>query len=275
MTMTDPHQKISEITMSSLPDRAYFGDVTYPPGGRCGPRMQLSVQFVIVHSGQAEVTFGREKHLVPANHVCRLWPGVTDEFAFSPDTPTHHTWLDLYFEKLPRGLRSGLAKTPFCLGLTRRMQAVLELGLAGRHTGGPPQHRMLCHLGAVFFYAYIDAAANLSSERPVPPPVLRARRFIREHLAEPIDLTRVAEAANITANHLVRLFHSHLHTTPMRYLWQLRVQRGAELLRGTGLSVSEAAYQVGFASPYHFSRLFSRQMGVSPRQWREKVWRGK
>ncbi|MHB1155704.1 MAG: helix-turn-helix domain-containing protein [Phycisphaerales bacterium] len=258
--------------MATLPDRAYFGDVTYPPGGRCGPRMQMSVQFVIVHSGQAEVTFGREKHLVPANHVCRVWPDVTDLFVFSPDSPTHHTWVDLYFDKPLRGLKAGLARTPFCLGLTRRMQAVLELGLAAQHAGGPPQRRMQCHLAAVFFYAYIDAAANAGGERPVPETVLKARRFIREHLADPIELAQVAEAANVTANHLVRLFHSHLHITPMRYLWQLRVQRGSDLLRGTGLSVSEVAYQVGFASPYHFSRLFSRRMGVSPRQWREKIW---
>jgi AraC-like DNA-binding protein len=255
-----------------MPDSVYFGEVTYPPGGACGPRRQHSVQFVIVHSGQAEVTFGREKHTVAAGHVCRVWPGVMDLFEFPPPTPTHHTWVDLDYVRLPRGLRPALKRTPFCLRLTRRMQGILELGLQCQQSGGPASQAILRHLAAAFCHAFLDAATNASSERPLPPAIQKARRYGREHLAEPVQLADLAKAANVSSYHLVRLFRQHLKTTPMRWLWQMRVQRGSELLSRTGLGIAEVAYQVGFASPYHFSRQFRAQMGMAPRTWRQQTW---
>jgi transcriptional regulator GlxA family with amidase domain len=48
----------------------------------------------------------------------------------------------------------------------------------------------------------------------------------------------------------------------------LRAQRSAFLLRTTTLAVREVAAQVGFEDPFHFSRFFKRQMGVSPREYR-------
>ena len=73
--------------------------------------------------------------------------------------------------------------------------------------------------------------------------------------------------------HLIRLFRSHLNATPMRLLWHKRVERGAELLRDTELSVSQIAYQLGFSTPFHFSRLVKEHFGCSSTMWRKQQWR--
>jgi transcriptional regulator GlxA family with amidase domain len=78
----------------------------------------------------------------------------------------------------------------------------------------------------------------------------------------------------VTPQHLTRLFRRHMQTAPMRYLWHLRTRHGVELLGGTGLSIGEIATQVGFQSPFHFSRLVRNHYRDSPRRLRERLWSG-
>jgi AraC family transcriptional regulator of arabinose operon len=101
-----------------------------------------------------------------------------------------------------------------------------------------------------------------------------AQRYIEQNLAEALDLSQIAAATGVTPQYLTRLFRRELHITPMRYLWQLRTQRGVELLEDTGLSISEIADRVGFQSPFHFSRLVRQQHGCGPRELRQRLWRG-
>jgi AraC-like DNA-binding protein len=60
----------------------------------------------------------------------------------------------------------------------------------------------------------------------------------------------------------------------MRYLWQARLERAGLLLRTRGAhdsSIQEIAWQCGFTTAAHFSRLFKRQYGVSPSDFRFTV----
>jgi AraC family transcriptional regulator len=264
---------LSEINLPGLPDWGHFGVVSYPPGGTCGPRLQESLQFVIIHSGSVVVASDEQSQQLHANEVCVVYPGVTTLFQFDPDRPTRHAWVDLGFSDEAIDWRPIERALPFCLPLTRRMSDIAEAGVScqfrTRSSGVP----VMAHLASAFFYAYADAAASAVNEKPLPESVIRARRYIEKHFAQTMDLADIADAAKVTENHIVRLFRRHLGVTPVRYLWQTRVRRGAELLRSTGLSISEVAYQVGFSTPYHFSRLVKQQLGQSPRDLRQAAWK--
>ncbi len=260
-----------------------FGEVAYPPGGRLGPRVQPELQFFIVDSAHAEVEVDGRRVPVSAGEVACLRPGRREVFRFADDQPTVHSWVALSFERMPRALTAALRRLPDCLALTRRMQRIMELGLAEAGPGRAEQPEVtprvhaaasgwLLHLGAAFYCAWVEAARTGDRTPPAPEAVRRARRFIHEHLTESLELADIADAACVSENHLVRLFRKHTGHTPMRYLWHCRVERGAELLRQTGLSISEIAYQVGFSTPYHFSRLVRQQLGLPPRDIRAAAW---
>jgi len=104
-------------------------------------------------------------------------------------------------------------------------------------------------------------------------PCERARRHLEEHCAEEDCLKGASRSAGITPQHLIRLFRQNYQQTPGRYLWQLRVERGARLLTATGLTVAEIADQCGFKNPFHFSRLMRKMQGLSPRQLRRPATR--
>ena len=132
---------------------------------------------------------------------------------------------------------------------------------------------MLGVLGLALLEEFIRMAREGGDDKDLGTPHERARRWLDEHCAEPDALARAARAAAVTPQHLIRLFRTHYDTTPGRYLWSLRVERGAGLLTASGLTVAEIADRCGFKNPFHFSRLLRQKQGLSPRQLRQRAWR--
>jgi AraC family transcriptional regulator of arabinose operon len=129
-------------------------------------------------------------------------------------------------------------------------------------------------LAVQMIWRYIGEGELLMAGTTVPldTTIEQARQFISAHLSEPVTLSMIAEAAAVSPPHLVRLFRSQLHTTPMAYLWDRRVAMGIELLRQTGLSVGEIAQRCGFLTSHHFSRRVRLATGLTPLEVRQQAW---
>ncbi|MFO7937216.1 MAG: AraC family transcriptional regulator [Kiritimatiellia bacterium] len=91
-----------------------------------------------------------------------------------------------------------------------------------------------------------------------------ARHYVDEHLQEPLDRQRVADALQLHPNHLSRLFKTYDNFSFSNYITQARMNRAELLLADSTLNVSDVAYLSGFASPNYFIRLYRRQHGCSP-----------
>ncbi len=81
-------------------------------------------------------------------------------------------------------------------------------------------------------------------------------------------LAGMAAAAGLSRFHFLRRFKRATGTTPWRYLTELRLARAKGLLSDPAMGVAEAARQAGFTDPAHFSRVFSRRTGLTPRAYR-------
>ena len=99
--------------------------------------------------------------------------------------------------------------------------------------------------------------------------VVRAIRAMREQLAEPLSLGKLAHAAMLSPFHFHRVFRHVTATTPARYLAALRMAEAKRLLVRSPLSVTEICGAVGYASLGTFTSQFTRLVGTSPRQFRE------
>lgn len=108
-----------------------------------------------------------------------------------------------------------------------------------------------------------------------PLALVKAEAVMRERIASELTLEEIAKAAGVSVGHLIELAKRHWNMTPMRRLWELRVEHASGLLRDTGLTISEVAHLTGFANPFHFSRRFKRRYGEHPRSWRGNAWRDK
>jgi AraC-like DNA-binding protein len=100
--------------------------------------------------------------------------------------------------------------------------------------------------------------------------IWQAKRFIDQRIGDSgLDTAAIAAAVHVSTQHLQRVFRAQ-GGTPMRYVWQARLARAAHLLRSdpAGASIQEIAWQCGFATAAHFSRLFKQQYGEPPSDFR-------
>jgi len=252
--------------------RAAFGDVKYAPGGVCGPRIQADYQLVALHEGEAIVEIDAGVERIPAQWVALMQPGRREFFQFDAARNTHHGWCAVHPSLASPALIDELAAAPAMLPLSPRMRALLEFGLGAPQQEVPAATALLEQLGLAALQLYLCEAQTRDRAEVLPDPVLAAQRMIATRLAEPLSVAAIAREVGVTPQYLIKLFRRAVGITPAKYLWHMRIERGVELLRATGLSVEQIAVQCGFQSAFHFSRRVRQRFGRSPRAIRTQAW---
>jgi len=96
----------------------------------------------------------------------------------------------------------------------------------------------------------------------------KAIKIVEEHMDD-ADFN-VETFSELVGMHRVSLYNrikAITNLAPREFFTMIRLKRAEQLLRESGLTVTEIAYQVGFKDPSHFSKLFKKQFGVSPREY--------
>src|SRR5262245_60916147 len=103
---------------------------------------------------------------------------------------------------------------------------------------------------------------------PLDPIIVRLLEKMTLWIDRPARLEELARQAGFSPQHMNRIFHRALGSTPLKYLTRLKIERAAELLIETNRTVETIAASVGFEDPYYFSRVFKREVGRSPAAFR-------
>ncbi len=100
--------------------------------------------------------------------------------------------------------------------------------------------------------------------------LVRLNSFICEHLSDPaLDVDGLARLMNISLPTLYRKIKSVSDTTPNELINSVRLDKAAELLAFGGYKVFQVAKMVGFNSRSNFGRAFTRQFGVTPKEYQQ------
>ena len=94
--------------------------------------------------------------------------------------------------------------------------------------------------------------------------------WMSEHVGEDLNLDRLAAQVGLSKFHFHRLFKTAMGVSPSRHHINLRMNVARQLLRETKKSVVDVALDVGYANPSHFAKLFRRETGLSPSDYRRQ-----
>jgi AraC-like DNA-binding protein len=249
-----------------------FGRVKYTPGGYCGPRRQRDYELVVLHSGGAQVEVDNETLVLPAEHAVLFLPGHQEHFVFSAKQETEHVWCSIRPPFVPADLRWRLARAPRMVPCSELMHRLFAAAQGCRRVTSLAAGRVVEHLGLALFAEYLHRTTLWPQRAQRSEELSRAMACIEEHFGEEDCLARARRAAQCSESGLNQRFRRDLGTSPARYLWLTRVERGIALLRDTGLTVAEISERCGCKNPFHFSRLVKRSQGISPREVRRQAW---
>jgi len=102
----------------------------------------------------------------------------------------------------------------------------------------------------------------------LPGTIGRTRTYIDQHLAERLDVERLAEIAGLSRAHFVRVFTKSVGQSPASYVASQRLQLAQRLLTATDAAILEVAAACGFADANYFAKVFRRMTDATPTAFR-------
>lgn len=109
-----------------------------------------------------------------------------------------------------------------------------------------------------------------SSQSNETQEITQIIRYLNDHYSQKLTLEKLAARFGKSVPTLSRLFQATLNRSPIAYLIHLRLEKAAAELRSTSDSITDIAHQCGFLDSNYFSKMFIRQFGVSPRDYRKQ-----
>jgi AraC-like DNA-binding protein len=223
-----------------------------------------------VESGSGSVWLAGQNFPLRAGVLFVYGPGTRHHILSDPKTPLRKYFVDFFGRESAVVLAAGAAAAGTAVQLSdlETCRAVLELMLAEGDRGLRSTSKICASLLRILIWKTAGAPAPHAVKGGGPTQTFEVcRDLIDARHLEFTDLDAVAHAVGIDKSYLCRLFQSHGYPPPFRYLIRKKIHRAAEWLMNSGGQVKDVALRVGFADPYHFSRVFKREMGQSPRMF--------
>lgn len=226
-----------------------------------------SWQFMQVIDGAGEAEFDGRRAEAPVGAAMLMPRDRVHRYRRLAACPLwRYRWVELAGDQVPAllamlGLNDAWV-VPDCAAVRPHIERVHELLLARGDDA--------LHEATTLFLHALSLVARQARRRPesAPTPVERAMAWMALHLHDPVRLAEVATAAGVSPWHCVRLFRAAHGVPPLTYLRLLRVQRAKALLHRDELAVRQVARAVGYARVQHFTRMFTREVGMPPRAFR-------
>ena len=169
-------------------------------------------------------------------------------------------------ETLLRFGRSEFARTPALDAQIRRVSALVY---AGQRVA-----TLDCELRSLIQACYEeswrqkDVGESRCPAQAIDFRVRKSMRLMEKSLGADIELDAVARGAGLSRPHFYKLFRTQTGLTPNLYVNTLLMEQAIHKLVGSGISVADIGYDLGFSSQSGFTRFFAANVGMAPTQYR-------
>ena len=105
--------------------------------------------------------------------------------------------------------------------------------------------------------------------------VNKAILYMMHHYQEPLDLSTLAQQVGVSKFSLIRSFQQARRETPMKWLWNYRIQKSIEWMQQQPhATLQQIAQLSGFSSQSHYCRIFKKVMMITPAYYRRILFSG-
>ena len=211
-----------------------------------------------------------------ANQGFLICPGQVNTYYADEKTPWEYAWLEFDGVKALEYMEmAGLGWDRPVYYLKKREEGALLKEELMAIVDNPYRSSInqIGHL-YLFFDALIRSSVNrktmVQSGKMRDTYIKEAISFIEMNYGRAISVEDIADFCNINRSYLNRLFKESTGKTLQNFLMYYRMNRAAELLKVSELTVNEIGKRCGYQNQLHFSRAFKTIFGLSPMQWKKK-----
>ncbi|MBD0260555.1 MAG: AraC family transcriptional regulator, partial [Cytophagales bacterium] len=226
--------------------------------------------------GQGWIQMPAGRVVVRAGEMFAIAPGTPHSYGADPRNPWSIHWFHFsgtHCHEAVRALGDDRNGSPQAtrVGFSDERIALFDRMCDTFLKGYSTPNLLFANLSVPFFLASLVAPENFRKEivSRGDNPTDKAIRFMQDNLSNAITLDNIARSANLSASFFSRKFRQDTGYAPIEYFNHLRIQKACQLLHFSELRINEVAAQLGIDDPFYFSRLFKKQMGVSPAEYRK------
>lgn len=221
--------------------------------------------FVYVLSGSAEYTFGEKTFIAEKGNIIYLSHGSKYDIKVS-ETGYWFIHVDFFFEN---------DSVEICENKIFKHESLAELEstfvkMRKCWLDGSVSDKIKCKSYLYSIYSEV-VEAELWGYAPSSKisKLKKAVKMISEGYSNPnFSVEQLCKECGLSEVHFRRLFWEVYHTSPIKYIISLRVNRAKELLLGTDMSMRDISDGCGFNSAYYFSKMFKESTGMTPSSYR-------
>lgn len=122
------------------------------------------------------------------------------------------------------------------------------------------------------FNLLFQSIENKVYHQNTPDFIKPAMELIQNHyLKRNIEVSELAKACGLSTKQFSRTFTKLYHTTPKKFIIQMKVDYAKTLLESSALSVSEITEKTAFSDIFYFSKTFKKMVGITPSEYRNSL----
>ena len=240
------------------------------------PKGRRDFQLLYIAAGKAHFYFDKSEKdtVITAGHMILYRPGEPQRYVYYGEEQTEVYWVHFTGNNVTNILRHyGIGTGVRILGTGTSLeysrifkQMIQELQRCQTHY---PELLTLLLLELLIQIERQTGREHRKKDAYLHAEMEYAIQYFNEHYNSDISIENYAASRGMSVSWFIRSFRQYVHTTPMQYLVERRMANAQTLLETTSCSVTEIAALTGYDNPLYFSRIFKKQKGMSPSEYRK------
>ena len=240
----------------------------------CYPHRFQQNKFYFVQEGSFRMTIGGQPYEGKPGRWFFIPAGAVHEYANDVSVPYAHYWM--HFDLMPREVDLFWElELPYYIDIPADgvvAQKFKEYTRLKNRTALADKIRVKALLmELVADYIQVALPEDVGVTDQTDNQIIEVLEYIRGNIREDITNTVLADRFHMHPNHFVRFFKRKTDITPAKYIVSLRMEMAKNLLEESKLTISEVMEQIGMDDLSHFSKLFKKHYGASPRRYRQAL----
>lgn len=239
------------------------------------PKGRIDFQLLYIAAGKAHFFFQEDKEeIVTAGHMVLYRPKEMQRYVYYAEDQTEVYWVHFTGNNVKQLLKKyGLPSSEhvFYTGTSPEYQRLFRKMIQELQLCKPNYEELLAMLLQQIFIlisrqSFTEQKTNSFAQNEIE----YATHYFSEHYNKDISIEDYAASRNMSTSWFIRMFKQYNRITPMNYILSIRIANAQNLLETTHYNVTEIASIVGYDNPLYFSRLFKKQVGFSPSEYRKQ-----